>query len=56
MSWDNSRRLTKLAPTPANTTAFYIYDWLVGLKEMIIQNEGFSGGGELNAEQQAQLA
>ncbi|WP_213989572.1 virulence factor SrfC family protein [Sodalis sp. dw_96] len=56
VSWDASRRLTKLAPTPANTAAFYIYDWLVGLREMIIQNEGFSADGELTAEQQAQLA
>ncbi|TCL02594.1 virulence factor SrfC family protein [Sodalis ligni] len=56
VSWDASRRLTKLAPTPANITAFYIYDWLVGLKEMIIQNAGFSSGDELTAEQRTQLA
>ncbi|XBS71900.1 virulence factor SrfC family protein [Acerihabitans sp. KWT182] len=56
VSWNNSRRLTKLAPTPANTAAFYIYDWLVGLREMIIQNQGFAGDGELTEEQQARLA
>ncbi len=32
-----SHRLTQLALTPTNSTAFYIYDWLVGLGEMIIQ-------------------
>lgn len=51
-----SQRLTKLAPTPVNNTAFYIYDWLVGLGEMIIHNEGYSASSEISEQHQAQLA
>lgn len=51
-----SQRLTKLALTPTNNTAFYIYDWLVGLGEIIIQNEGYSASSEMTAQQREQLA
>lgn len=51
-----SQRLTKLALTPTNNTAFYIYDWLVGLGEIIIQNEGYSASSEMTAQQLEQLA
>nr|WP_113865167.1 virulence factor SrfC family protein [Brenneria salicis]NMN91697.1 hypothetical protein [Brenneria salicis ATCC 15712 = DSM 30166]RBP65755.1 hypothetical protein DES54_10419 [Brenneria salicis ATCC 15712 = DSM 30166]RLM31797.1 virulence factor [Brenneria salicis ATCC 15712 = DSM 30166] len=51
-----SQRLTKLALTPTNNTAFYIYDWLVGLNETIIQNAGYSAAREVSAEQREQLA
>ncbi|MBS0055860.1 virulence factor SrfC family protein [Yersinia sp. Marseille-Q3913] len=51
-----SQRLTKLARTPTNNTAFYIYDWLVGLGEIIIQNEGYSASSEITAQHREQLA
>lgn len=51
-----SQRLTKLAHTPTNTTAYYIYDWLVGLGEMIIHNEGFSARSEITDLHREQLA
>lgn len=51
-----SQRLTKLALTPTNNTAFYIYDWLVGLGEMIIHNEGYSASSEINDLHREQLA
>ncbi|WP_145476199.1 putative virulence factor [Yersinia similis] len=51
-----SRRLTQLALTPTNSTAFYIYDWLVGLGEMIIQNVGYSASNEISPAQRQQLA
>lgn len=51
-----SQRLTKLTVTPTNNTAFYIYDWLVGLGEMIIHNEGYSARTEISAPLREQLA
>ena len=54
-SWGNSLRLTKLSVTPSNNTGFYIYDWLVGLSEVIIQNKGYSAAHELSQQQQQQL-
>lgn len=50
-----SQRLTRLALTPTNNTAFYIYDWLVGLNEMIIQNAGYSAGREISTDQRERL-
>lgn len=44
------QRLTRLSAAPANHTAFYIYDWLVGLNTLIVENNGFTGGGELPVE------
>lgn len=55
ISWGASKRLTKLSLTPTNNTAFYVYDWLVGLNALILQNAGHSAGGELDAEQRKQL-
>lgn len=55
VNWGASQRLTKISLTPTNNTAFYIYDWLVGLNEMIIQNTGYSAGREVSAEQREQL-
>ncbi|MBJ7220816.1 MULTISPECIES: putative virulence factor [unclassified Brenneria] len=55
VNWGASQRLTRLAPTPINNTAFYIYDWLVGLNEMIVQNAGYAAGREVSAEQREQL-
>ncbi|MEA9389321.1 virulence factor SrfC family protein [Acerihabitans sp. TG2] len=52
--WGSSQRLTRLSLAPVNTTAFYIYDWLVGLKALIIQNAGYTGAQDLSpAAQQA---
>ncbi|WP_409308773.1 putative virulence factor [Pectobacterium sp. B1J-3] len=56
VSFGASQRLTKLSLTPTNNTAFYIYDWLVGLNETIVQNAGYSAGREVNAEQRESLA
>lgn len=55
ISWGAAKRLTKLSLTPTNNTAFYVYDWLVGLNALILQNAGHSAGGELDAEQRKQL-
>ncbi|MCA6954610.1 virulence factor [Pectobacterium polaris] len=55
VSFGASQRLTKLSLTPTNNTAFYIYDWLVGLNEMIIQNAGYSAAREVSDEQREQL-
>ncbi|NMP29267.1 virulence factor [Rahnella sp. SAP-1] len=55
LSWGAAQRLTKLAATPTNTTAFYIYDWLVGLNEMIVQNAGYSASREISDAQRKAL-
>ena len=55
ISWGAAKRLTKLSLTPTNNTAFYVYDWLVGLNTLILQNAGHSAGGELDVEQRKQL-
>jgi len=55
-SWKSSQRLTKLSATPTNSTAFYIYDWLVGLQESIMRNAGYAAGGEIPATQRDSLA
>lgn len=54
-SWKSSRRLTRLSATPTNSTAFYIYDWLVGLQESIMRNAGYAAGGEIPAQQREHL-
>ncbi len=54
-SWKSSRRLTKLSATPTNTTAFYIYDWLVGLQESIMRNAGYAAGGEIPGKERETL-
>jgi hypothetical protein len=48
-------RLTQLSDTPTNNAASYIYDWLVGLNSLIMQNAGYSAGHEISAEQRAEL-
>ncbi|STS10522.1 Putative bacterial virulence factor [Ewingella americana] len=54
-NWSSSQRLTKLTLTPANNTAFYIYDWLVALNDVIIQNAGYSAGREIPLVQREKL-
>ena len=54
-NWSSSQRLTKLTLTPANNTAFYIYDWLVALNDVIIQNAGYSAGREIPLAQREKL-
>ncbi|WP_235421333.1 virulence factor SrfC family protein, partial [Erwinia oleae] len=49
-------RLTRLALKPNNHAAFYIYDWLVGLNEMILQNAGWSAAREIDSAHRAELA
>lgn len=55
VAWNGANRLTKLTLAPTNTTALYIYDWLVGLHELIMQNAGFSGDREITVKQREQL-
>lgn len=50
------QRLTKLDLKPNNYAAWYIYDWLVGLNEMILQNAGYSAAREISSEQRDELA
>lgn len=50
------QRLTKLALKPNNHAAYYIYDWLVGLNEMILQNAGYSAAREIDSEHRERLA
>lgn len=45
------QRLNRLALKPNNHAAFYIYDWLVALNEMIVQNAGYAASGEISPEQ-----
>ena len=54
-SWKSTQRLTKLSAAPANATAFYIYDWLVGLQESIMRNAGYAAGGEIPLSQREGL-
>ncbi|WP_026111407.1 virulence factor SrfC family protein [Winslowiella toletana] len=56
VSFGHTQRLTRLSAAPANTTAFYIYDWLVGLNALIVQNSGYSAASELKPAQRQQLA
>ena len=47
VTFGSAQRLTRLSAAPANTTAFYIYDWLVGLNTLIVENNGYAGGSEI---------
>ncbi|MEX0634426.1 hypothetical protein M8494_31045 [Serratia ureilytica] len=38
VDWSSQQRLTRLAPTPTKNTAFYIYDWLIGLQTPLAEN------------------
>lgn len=49
------QRLTRLTATPANTTAFYIYDWLVGLDQLVASNNGFTGGQALTPDARTEV-
>ncbi|WP_170975482.1 virulence factor SrfC family protein [Martelella alba] len=53
--WGAGRRLTRLPPRAPNTAAVYIYDWLVGLREMILQNAGYQSGVSLTPAQRQPL-
>ncbi|MCL2900301.1 putative virulence factor [Brenneria tiliae] len=55
VNWGAAQRLTKLSLTPTNNTAFYIYDWLIALNEMIIQNAGYSAAREVGDQQRERL-
>jgi len=55
VSFGDTRRLTRLSAAPANTTAFYIYDWLVGLNALIVQNSADCAASELQPAQRQQL-
>lgn len=48
VDWSSQQRLTKLAPTPARNTAFYIYDWLVGLQALLAENVATKAEGTID--------
>jgi hypothetical protein len=56
VSFSPGQRLTRLSTAPANHTAYYIYDWLVGLNSVIVENNGYTGGGDLPATARQTLA
>ena len=56
VSFSPGQRLTRLSTAPANHTAYYIYDWLVGLNSVITENNGYTGGGDLPANARQMLA
>ncbi|QGY29030.1 virulence factor SrfC family protein [Pantoea cypripedii] len=56
VSFSPGQRLTRLSAAPANHTAYYIYDWLVGLNSVIVENNGYTGGGDLPASARQTLA
>ncbi|MGQ8773354.1 virulence factor SrfC family protein [Serratia sp. NA_112.1] len=48
VDWSSQQRLTKLAPTPARNTAFYVYDWLVGLQALLAENMATAAEGTID--------
>ncbi|MFV8982030.1 virulence factor SrfC family protein [Serratia fonticola] len=48
-------RMTALPVEPINNTALYIYDWLVGLYQLITENAGHGGGQALSEQQRERL-
>lgn len=55
VSFGETLRLTRLSAAPANSTAVYIYDWLVGLSALIVQNSDDCAASELKPAQRQQL-
>jgi len=56
VNFSAGQRLTRLSAAPANHTAYYIYDWLVGLNSMILENNGYAGGRDVTPAARAALA
>ncbi|MGO2370308.1 MAG: virulence factor SrfC family protein [Serratia sp. (in: enterobacteria)] len=56
VNWGSQQRLAKLAPTPARNTAFYIYDWLIGLQTLLAENGVAEAKGPLGETSHATLA
>lgn len=56
VNFSAGQRLTRLSAAPANHTAYYIYDWLVGLNTLILENNGYAGGRDLTSAARAALA
>ncbi|WP_148874792.1 virulence factor SrfC family protein [Serratia marcescens] len=54
VDWSGQQRLTRLAPTPTKNTAFYIYDWLIGLQTLLAENAAMESA--LTEAQRAELA
>ncbi|MNC73309.1 putative bacterial virulence factor [compost metagenome] len=48
-------RMTALPVEPINNTALYIYDWLVGLYQLIAENAGHGGAQTLSEQQREKL-
>ncbi|HIE1061588.1 TPA: virulence factor SrfC family protein [Serratia marcescens] len=53
VDWSRQQRLTRLAPTPTKNTAFYIYDWLIGLQTLLAENAAMDSA--LGEAQRAEL-
>ncbi|CAI1096082.1 Putative bacterial virulence factor [Serratia marcescens] len=53
VDWSGQQRLTRLAPTPTKNTAFYIYDWLIGLQTLLAENAAMDSA--LGEAQRAEL-
>ncbi|WP_340610353.1 putative virulence factor [Xenorhabdus bharatensis] len=53
--WKDDGHLYRLTSEPLNYSAMFIFDWLVGLKEMIKENVGHSAGREITAAQNERL-
>jgi hypothetical protein len=49
-------RMTALPTEPINNTALYIYDWLVGLYQLIAENAGHGGAQALSKSQREELS
>ncbi|SFM98366.1 hypothetical protein SAMN05216516_101657 [Izhakiella capsodis] len=43
------QRLSRLSAQPINAAAYYIYDWLVALNALIVQNAGFSASQNISS-------
>ena len=56
VNFSAGQRLTRLSAAPANHTAYYIYDWLVGLNSVILENNGYAGGRDVTPAARAALA
>ncbi|MBI6549580.1 putative virulence factor [Xenorhabdus lircayensis] len=53
--WKGDERLYRLTNETLNYSAMFIFDWLIGLGEMIKENAGHSAGREITAAQNERL-
>ncbi|WP_338803482.1 virulence factor SrfC family protein [Xenorhabdus griffiniae] len=53
--WRGDERLYRLTNETLNYSAMFVFDWLIGLKDVIKENAGHSAGREITAIQNEQL-